>query len=302
MASSRMRAGRTMVRANGQRDGVGRTSLPPGASEHAQAIVDPTRVSPYRPAGRDIPQSMRPDTRQHLTACTGPSVGDVNLAHGQPRPSTRFAAPPLRSGPSGVTAAAGRAGTLVGQPEGWPFFNGSTHGLRKPLRRSGESAQQNSRTRSRRRSLHSRRRPHTVAWRPDDRALGGAARSSRRKSTFGASAATATCRTSSVPWTLWHRPTGWLLTWRNIGHFVEETGSGHSRSSTANGTIPRSGSASVAQRDVDAVLRMEAAGAHRARQVELLGHGWPMETDPACRDGRFSARPGCRSGGVQRCP
>ena len=53
---------------------------------------------------------MRPDTRQHLTACTGPSAREVNLAHGQPRPSTRFAAPPLRCGPFGMTATAGRAG------------------------------------------------------------------------------------------------------------------------------------------------------------------------------------------------
>ena len=28
-----------------------------------------------------------------------------------------------------------------------------------------------------------------------------------------------------MPWTRWLRPTAWLLTWRNIDDFVEETGS-----------------------------------------------------------------------------
>ena len=107
-----MRAGRRMVRANGQRDGVGKTSQLSGAFEHTGAILDPTRVSPYRPAAGDMPQSMRPDTREHLTACTKPSegqmrpmalasLGGVYLAHGQPRLSNRCAAPPLRCGPAG---------------------------------------------------------------------------------------------------------------------------------------------------------------------------------------------------------
>ena len=150
-----------MVRANGQRDGVGRTILLASASEHAEAIVDPTRVSPYGPAGRDIPQSMRPDTRQHLTACTVPSARDVTLAHDQPRPSTRFAAPPLRSGPSGVTATAGRAGNSCRPAGRLTVLQRKRARLRKPPRYSGESTQQNSRPRSRRRSLQSRRRPHT---------------------------------------------------------------------------------------------------------------------------------------------
>jgi len=101
-----------MVRANGQRDGVGKTSQLSGAFEHTGAILDPTRVSPYRPAAGDMPQSMRPDTREHLTACTKPSegqmrrmvlasLGGVYLAHGLPRPSSRCAAPPLRCGPVG---------------------------------------------------------------------------------------------------------------------------------------------------------------------------------------------------------
>ena len=44
-----------MVRANGQRDGVGKTSFLPGAFEHAATILDPTRVSPYWPAAHDMP-------------------------------------------------------------------------------------------------------------------------------------------------------------------------------------------------------------------------------------------------------
>ena len=60
-----------MVRANGQRDGVGKTRDWASAFEHSRPILDSTRVSPYGPAAREMPQSMRPDTRQHLTACTG---------------------------------------------------------------------------------------------------------------------------------------------------------------------------------------------------------------------------------------
>ena len=80
-----------MVRANGQRDGVGRTSLRAGASEHAQAIVDPTRVSPYRPAGRNIPaiheagHTTAPD-RMHRTIRRRP----------QPRAQPTAAVNPLR--------------------------------------------------------------------------------------------------------------------------------------------------------------------------------------------------------------
>ena len=62
-----------MVRANGQRDGVEKTSGCASAFEHTWTILDSTRVSPYGPAAREMPQSMRPDTRQHLTACTEPS-------------------------------------------------------------------------------------------------------------------------------------------------------------------------------------------------------------------------------------
>ena len=64
-----------MVRANGQRDGVGKTSVCGSAFEHTWTILDSTRVSPYGPAARDMPQAMRPDTRQHLTACSRPSEG-----------------------------------------------------------------------------------------------------------------------------------------------------------------------------------------------------------------------------------
>ena len=64
-----------MVRANGQRDGVGKTSGCASAFEHTWTILDSTRVSPYGPAAREMPQAMRPDTRQHLTACSRPSDG-----------------------------------------------------------------------------------------------------------------------------------------------------------------------------------------------------------------------------------
>ena len=78
--------------------------------------LDSTRVSPYRPAADEMPQVMRPDTRQHLTARTAPSEGMSSFpetgrrrvcseraycAHGHPRLSTRFAGPLLRSGPFG---------------------------------------------------------------------------------------------------------------------------------------------------------------------------------------------------------
>ena len=109
-----------MVRANGQRDGVGKTRQLSGAFEHTGAILDPTRVSPYRPAAGDMPQSMRPDTREHLTACTKPSEGQMRrmalatseapyLAHGKPAVSS--AARLLHSLRPAVTAAADRAGS-----------------------------------------------------------------------------------------------------------------------------------------------------------------------------------------------
>ena len=44
--------------------------------------------------------------------------------------------------------------------------------------------------------------------------------------------------TWSVPWTRWLRPTAWLLTWRNIDDFVEETGSPSPEVQQRNGTIP----------------------------------------------------------------
>ena len=77
-----------MVRANGQRDGVGKTSQLSGAFEHTGAILDPTRVSPYRPAADEVPHPMRPDTRQRLTARTN---------HPKDRCAVR---PSLRSEPS----------------------------------------------------------------------------------------------------------------------------------------------------------------------------------------------------------
>ena len=124
-----MRAGRRMVRANGQRDGVGKTRQLSGAFEHTGAILDPTRVSPYRPAAVAMPQSMRPDTRQHLTACTEPSQEMSSLLKQAealaalrarlPRARSPAAVNPLRGSfaplrPLRVTAAADRAGSPCG--------------------------------------------------------------------------------------------------------------------------------------------------------------------------------------------
>ena len=42
-----------------------------------------------------------------------------------------------------------------------------------------------------------------------------------------------------VPWTRWLRPTAWLLTWRNIDDFVEETGSSPPEVQQRTGQPPR---------------------------------------------------------------
>ena len=144
-----------MVRGNGQRDGVGKTRQLSGAFEHTGAILDLTRVSPYRPAAGDMPQSMRPDTRQHLTACTRsseemelPETRVNGFGRGQ-RPSLRSAASTSRTVARGcqaaarllrsatalrVTAAADRAGSPCG-PAGRlaPRSTGARAGLREPL-------------------------------------------------------------------------------------------------------------------------------------------------------------------------
>ena len=124
-----------MVRANGQRDGVGRTRDWASAFEHSRPILDSTRVSPYGPAAREMPQSMRPDTRQHLTACSEPSeemsspetgvnalrrTEDLRVVRGHlPRARSPAAVKPLRGScaplrPVRVTAATDRAGSLAG--------------------------------------------------------------------------------------------------------------------------------------------------------------------------------------------
>ena len=111
-APSGMRAGRKMVRANGQRDGVGKTSGCGSAFEHTWMILDSTRVSPYGPAAHEVPHLMRPDTRQHLTACTEPPE-EMELPetamHGfgrTQRPSLRSEASTSRTVTRGCQAAA----------------------------------------------------------------------------------------------------------------------------------------------------------------------------------------------------
>ena len=172
-SSSRMRAGRTMVRANGQRDGVGRTSLRAGASEHAQAIVDPTRVSPYRPAGRNIPaiheagHTTAPD-RMHRTIRRRP----------QPRAQPTAAVNPLRGSSAPLRPL---RGDRRGRPCGKLLSASRKAGRSSTEARTGfgsrsvVAAHRRSRTRgtrSRRKGLQSRRRPHTPA-RADGGVTGG---------------------------------------------------------------------------------------------------------------------------------
>ena len=176
-----------MVRANGQRDGVGKTRQLSGAFEHTGAILDLTRVSPYRPAAVAMPQSMRPDTRQHLTACTEPSQEMSSLlkqaealaALGArlPRARSPAAVNPLRGS---FASAPALAGDCRGRPCGKPLRASQKAGHRStgtrgrlretpgaaPLSRRTDPA--NSRApgaqiqRRLRKGLQFRRRPHTT--------------------------------------------------------------------------------------------------------------------------------------------
>ena len=148
-----MRAGRRMVRANGQRDGVGKTRQLSGAFEHTGAILDPTRVSPYRPAAVAMPQSMRPDTRQHLTACTETGGGPrCAQSASTSRPVTRGCQPASRVLRSAPALAGDCRGRPCGKPlrasqKAGPRSTGTRGRLREPLRCRGEPIQ---RTRERR--------------------------------------------------------------------------------------------------------------------------------------------------------
>ena len=165
-----------MVRANGQRDGVGKTSQLSGAFEHTGAILDPTRVSPYRPAADEVPHPMRPDTRQRLTARTN---------HPKDRCAVR---PSLRSEPSTsrtvnrgcqaatrllhfvaalrVTAAADRAESPCGPAERLALVQREqARDLGAPLRCRGQPLRQPRRTdvqnaEPQKKGLQSKRRPH----------------------------------------------------------------------------------------------------------------------------------------------
>ena len=141
-----------MVRANGQRDGVGKTRQLSGAFEHTGAILDPTRVSPYRPAAVAMPQSMRPDTRQHLTACTEPSQEMSSLLKQAealaalrarlPRAVTRGCQPASRVLRSAPALAGDCRGRPCGKPlrasqKAGPRSTGTRGRLREPLRCRG---------------------------------------------------------------------------------------------------------------------------------------------------------------------
>ena len=144
--------------------GVGRTRQLSGAFEHSGAILVPTRVSPYSPAAGDMPQSMRPDTRQHLTACTNRSkvkcackalalLEGVYLPHGRPWPSSRCAAPPLPCGPAGDRRGRPSKKPLRASPKAGPRSTGSKRETQAACsgRPEGEFKE----------GLQSERRPHT---------------------------------------------------------------------------------------------------------------------------------------------
>jgi len=184
-----------MVRANGQRDGVGKTSQLSGAFEHTGAILDPTRVSPYRPAADEVPHSMRPDTRQRLTARTN---------HPKDRCAVR---PSLRSEPSTsrtvnrgcqaatrllhfvaalrVTAAADRAESPCGPAERLALVQREqARDLGAPLRCRGQPLRQPRGTdvqnaEPQKKGLQSGRRPHTTVAGRDSHPLRNGALSRR---------------------------------------------------------------------------------------------------------------------------
>ena len=215
-----------MVRANGQRDGVGRTRDWASAFEHSRPILDSTRVSPYGPAAREMPQSMRPDTRQHLTACSEPSeetsspetgvnalrrTEDLRVVRGHlPRARSPAAVKPLRGScaplrPVRVTAATDRAGSLAGPANKLaPRSTEAGPGPRVPLRCRGEPVQQTRRrrTRKRRKDLHFRRRPHRPS--PGTKTGNRAARRRFR----GAGAFSAASTSLSASRSAWGTPTG----------------------------------------------------------------------------------------------
>ena len=178
--------GSTVGNATRSEDGKGKrstrrgreTSQLSGAFEHTGAILDPTRVSPYRPAADEVPHPMRPDTRQRLTARTN---------HPKDRCAVR---PSLRSEPSTsrtvnrgcqaatrllhfvaalrVTAAADRAESPCGPAERLALVQREqARDLGAPLRCRGQPLRQPRRTdvqnaEPQKKGLQSKRRPHTT--------------------------------------------------------------------------------------------------------------------------------------------
>ena len=145
--------------------------------------MDPTRVSPYRPAAVAMPQSMRPDTRQHLTACTEPSQEMSSLLKQAealaalrarlPRARSPAAVNPLRGSfaplrPLRVTAAADRAGSPCGPARRLALVqqeqeedSGSRSAVAENRSSELESAGAQIQRRLRK-GLRFRRRPHTT--------------------------------------------------------------------------------------------------------------------------------------------
>ena len=152
-----------MVRANGQRDGVGKTRQLSGAFEHTGAILDPTRVSPYRPAAvayaaiNEAGHTTAPDrmhrtiSRNELSPETGGGPRCAQSASTS-RTVTRGCQPASRVLRSAPALAGDCRGRPCGKPlrasqKAGPRSTGTRGRLREPLRCRGEPIQ---RTRERR--------------------------------------------------------------------------------------------------------------------------------------------------------
>ena len=82
-----------------------------------------------------------------------------------------------------------------------------------------------------------------------------------------------------MPWTRWLRPTAWLLTWRNIDDFVEETGSSPPEVQQRTGQPLAVGlAATVAGGEVLFVEARTVPGRGRLRVTGALG---PLATESA---------------------
>ena len=142
---------------------------------------------------------MRPDTRQHLTACTGPSEENGISRHSARSPAAvkplRGSSTPFR--PLRVTAAADRAGSPCG-PAGRLALRSRVTivALGEPLRCCGAPLEwTEGRRRRLRKGLHFRRRPHTSVH--DDRNDRSTSRNHRSRCRNPCSTSRNRCSTSA---------------------------------------------------------------------------------------------------------